>query len=74
MKKRSLLRIAIVVLTGVLEFSPNSSGQTLKKVSEFDLLGPPGKWFDYLTITPDDHYLLSAHLAAGQMYVIDQIR
>ena len=33
--------------------------------------GPPGKRFDYLTITSDDHYLLSAHLAAGQMYVID---
>ena len=30
-----------------------------------------GKRFDYLTITPDDHYLLSAHLAAGQTYVID---
>jgi hypothetical protein len=29
--------------------------------------GPPGKRFDYLTITPDDHYSLSAHLAAGQM-------
>jgi DNA-binding beta-propeller fold protein YncE len=35
------------------------------------LPGPPGKRFDYLTITSDDHYLLSAHLAAGQMYVID---
>jgi len=44
---------------------------TLKKVAQFDLPGPGGKRFDYLTIDPDDHYLLSAHLAAGQMYVID---
>src|SRR5260221_8234505 len=44
---------------------------TLKKIAEFDLPGPGGKRFDYLTITPDDHYLLSTHLAAGQTYVID---
>jgi Uncharacterized conserved protein len=44
---------------------------TLKKVAEFDLPGPTGKRFDYLIIDPDDHYLISAHLAAGQTYVID---
>jgi DNA-binding beta-propeller fold protein YncE len=46
-------------------------GTTLKKVDEFDLPGPAGKRFDYLTIDPEDHYLISAHLAAGQTYVID---
>jgi DNA-binding beta-propeller fold protein YncE len=46
-------------------------GQTLKEVAKFDLPGLPGKRFDYLTIDTDDHYLLSAHLAAGQTYVID---
>jgi YVTN family beta-propeller protein len=50
---------------------PQSNGHTLKKLTEFDLPGPAGKRFDYLTIDPDDHYLLSAHLAAGQTYVID---
>jgi len=44
---------------------------TLKKIAEFDLPGPLGKRFDYLTIDPIDHYLISAHLAAGQTYVID---
>jgi DNA-binding beta-propeller fold protein YncE len=44
---------------------------TLKKVAEFDLPGPHGKRFDYLTIDSEDHYLISAHLAAGQTYVID---
>jgi YVTN family beta-propeller protein len=46
-------------------------GQTLKEVTKFDLPGPGGKRFDYLTIDPDDHYLISAHLAADQTYVID---
>lgn len=47
------------------------SGQTLKQVTTFDLPGPGGKRFDYLTIDTDDGYLLSAHLAAGQTYIID---
>jgi len=52
-------------------FSPNAFGQTLKQVTKYDLPGPGGKRFDYLTIDEDDHYLLSARLAAGQTYVID---
>src|SRR6266699_7066024 len=44
---------------------------TLKSISTIDLPGPTGKRFDYLTIDYDDHYLLSAHLAAGILYVID---
>ena len=47
-----------------------SAAPTLKKVTSFDLPGPGGKRFDYLTIA-DDRYLLSTHLAAGQTYVID---
>jgi YVTN family beta-propeller protein len=47
------------------------SGQTLKQVTKFDLPGLGGKRFDYLTIDEDDHYLLSAHLAADLTYVID---
>jgi DNA-binding beta-propeller fold protein YncE len=48
-----------------------TAGSALKKTAQFDLPGPPGKRFDYLTINADQHYLLSAHLAAGQTYVID---
>src|SRR5947209_2047827 len=44
---------------------------TLKSISTIDLPGPTGKRFDYLTIDYDDHYLLSAHLAAGLLYAID---
>src|SRR5499425_3456377 len=43
----------------------------LRKVAQFELPGPPGKRFDYLTIDDDDNYLLSAHLAAGLLHVID---
>ena len=43
----------------------------LRKVAEFDLPGPDGKRFDYLTMDVEDHYLLSAHQSAGQTYVID---
>src|SRR5713226_4215777 len=60
---------ACMALAGL--FSPNAFGQTLKQVTKFDLPGPGGKRFDYLTIDEDDHYLLSAHLAADQTYVID---
>jgi DNA-binding beta-propeller fold protein YncE len=71
MRNKGLLFLAIMVLTGALGLSARPGAPTLKKVTEFDLPGPPGKRFDYLTIDTDDHYLFSAHLAAGQTYVID---
>jgi len=52
-------------------FSSSAFAQTLKEVTKFDLPGPGGKRFDYLTIDERDHYLISAHLAAEQTYVID---
>jgi len=71
MGNKRILMVGFIALSGALALVASPGGRTLKKVTEFDLPGPPGKRFDYLTITPDDHYLLSAHLAAGQMYVID---
>jgi len=71
MRNRHIFTIALIGLSGVLGLIAKPAAPTLKKLAEFDLPGPPGKRFDYLTIDPDDHYLLSAHLAAGQMYVID---
>jgi DNA-binding beta-propeller fold protein YncE len=69
--RKQLLLTAVV---GIM-LAPRSQAQvaapTLRKIAEFDLPGPPGKRFDYLTIDPDDHYLISAHLAAGQTYVVD---
>jgi len=55
----------------VLSLSCSAGGQTLRKIDSFDLPGPPGKRFDYLTIDYNHGYLLSAHLAADLLYVID---
>lgn len=67
--------VVLLTMTFFLTSAPTpnaqSSSPTLKKIAEFDLPGPGGKRFDYLTVDPDDHYLLSAHLAAKQTYVID---
>jgi DNA-binding beta-propeller fold protein YncE len=46
-------------------------GQSLKHVSTIELPGPKGQRFDYLTMDDEDHYLLSAHLGPGILYVID---
>ncbi len=64
------MRIACALLTALL-MACGALAQTLKQVATIELPGPPGKRFDYLTIDFDDHYLLSAHLAAGLLYVID---
>src|SRR5256885_2895487 len=75
MRKLPLFFCAAFALIAIPSVRPQrteqSKGNTLRKLAEFDLPGPHGKRFDYLTIDTDDHYLLSAHLAAGQTYVID---
>src|SRR5712672_877875 len=71
MRNQGMVMIGLIALSGALGLTAMPTAPTLKKVTEFDLPGPLGKRFDYLTIDPDDHYLLSAHLGAGQMYVID---
>jgi DNA-binding beta-propeller fold protein YncE len=67
--------VAIALVAASLAVFPRIHTQTshavLKKIAEFDLPGPLGKRFDYLTIDPADLYLISTHLAAGQTYVID---
>jgi len=71
--------IALVAVAGLGVSSGRAAGTggvatasaPLRKIAEFELPGPPGKRFDYLTIDEDDNYLLSAHLGAGLLYVID---
>jgi DNA-binding beta-propeller fold protein YncE len=70
MRPKFSQRVGIATLLFCL-CSTTALSQTLRQVAKFDLPGPGGKRFDYLTIDSDDHYLLSAHLAAGQTYVID---
>jgi len=66
------LLVAVLALSGFVGPSPRPAPPPwLTRIAAFDLPGPGGKRFDYLTIDADDGYLLSAHLAAGQTYVID---
>ncbi len=65
MRSFRILPLAMLLLAAQL------GAQTLKPVATINLPGPAGKRFDYLTIDYQDHYLLSAHLGAGILYVID---
>jgi hypothetical protein len=71
MRKALAVTVLVLGLAPFPEIHAQRGHEVLKKIAEFDLPGPPGKQFDYLTIDADDHYLISAHLAAGQTYVID---
>jgi YVTN family beta-propeller protein len=74
-----LFVVALVGVGALGVFSGRAAGTAgvaaaagpLRKIAEFDLPGPQGKRFDYLTIDEDDNYLLSAHLGAGLLHVID---
>lgn len=70
-KSWSLILANQFLLLALFSCSYGALGQTLKEISRFDLPGPGGKRFDYLTIDPDDQYLIAAHLGADQTYVID---
>src|SRR5882762_7636250 len=65
------MRVHTVSVVVVLACMAPTFGQTLKQIATIDLPGPKGERFDYLTMDDEDHYLLSAHLAAGILYVID---
>jgi DNA-binding beta-propeller fold protein YncE len=67
LRKQTLRRtiFAFLAFVGCLE------AQTLQQTATIDLPGPKGERFDYLTMDDEDGYLLSAHLGAGILYVID---
>jgi DNA-binding beta-propeller fold protein YncE len=72
--RRGLLEIIISIVVLFVFGAASSScvrGQTLKQIAKFDLPGPEGKRFDYLTVDDEDHFLLSGHLGPGILYVID---
>lgn len=65
--------VAVLFLAGFAITSPAlaQQGKSLVQVASIDLPGPAGKRFDYLITDDEDHYLLSGHLGAGILYVID---
>jgi hypothetical protein len=64
-------KAAVVLFVVALTLTGQTSGQSLRRVGVIDLPGPKGQRFDYLTMDDEDHYLLSAHLGPGILYVID---
>ena len=61
--RRSLLAFVLFVCS--------IQAQTLRRVTTIELPGPKGQLFDYLAMDDEDHWLLSAHLEPGVLYVID---
>ncbi len=67
LSKHVFCRVLLAVLISV----SGAEAQTLRKIDSLDLPGPKGERFDYLTMDDEDHWLLSAHLGPGILYVID---
>jgi len=59
---------AFIAVLGMAMFLFQGS---LEEIAHFELPGPKGQRFDYLAVDGEDHYLLSAHLGPGILYVID---
>src|SRR5437764_11561021 len=59
---------ALIAVLGMAMFLVQES---LEKIAVIELPGPKGQRFDYLTVDSEDHYLLSAHLGPGILYVVD---
>src|ERR1051326_2120204 len=73
MKKFKIFFAALLIIT-ICAYRPAMNyfaAPSLKQIASIDLPGKAGKRFDYLTIDYDHNYLLSAHLGAGVLYVID---
>jgi YVTN family beta-propeller protein len=43
----------------------------LRKLTTIELPGPKGKRFDYVTVDPDDHFVIVAHMNGDQTYFVD---
>ena len=65
------MRSCLAIVASYLAFSCCARPQALRKVASIDLPGPTGQRFDYLAIDVEDHYVLSAHLGPGLLYVVD---
>ncbi len=71
MKRESALAILLIGIAAGGVFSAPAQKLPLKKIAAIDLPGPKGKRFDYLTIDPDDHFVLVAHMYGNQTYFVD---
>jgi DNA-binding beta-propeller fold protein YncE len=65
----TIRRGVLILLLALLSLPAGAA--TLKKIAVIELPGPRGEHFDHLAMDDEDHYLLSAHLGADTLYVID---
>lgn len=65
------MRCRLWALALSVGLATSASAAALRQVARIDLPGPAGQRFDYLAMDEDDHYVLSAHLGPGLLYVID---
>ena len=65
---RTVVAFTALVLAAV---GAAAAEDLLRRSATIDLPGPPAQRFDYLLVDRDDNWLISAHLAASQTYVID---
>ena len=73
--RRRLLPLHIMrrsfLMLGLMLLSLPASAATLKEIAVIHLPGARGEHFDHLAMDYEDHYLLSAHVGPGILYVID---
>src|SRR5689334_14861841 len=62
---------AFCVFAALVALAVFAGAATLREVARIDLTGPTGQRFDYLAVDEEDHYILSAHLGPGLLYVLD---
>lgn len=70
-KRLRFASACIVWLAAGIACKNSTGGKYLEQAAVIELPGEKGKRFDYLTIDYVHNYLLSAHLRANQLYVID---
>jgi YVTN family beta-propeller protein len=64
----SVFAFFLALAIGGAQIAEESS---LRKIAQVELPGPKGKRFDYVTIDPDDHFVIVAHMHGDQTYFID---
>lgn len=71
MKKLFALVCLVCGTVPTRAFAQTGGSSPLRKLNSIELPGPKGKRFDYLTVDPDDHFIVVAHMYGNQTYLFD---
>jgi len=69
--RRSFPAVASISLLAAIAAVLLAQASPLQKITQVELPGPAGKRFDYLTVDPDDHLVIVAHMHGDQTYFVD---